>query len=225
MAPSSVAQFKMIFAHGIRVDLKDRERLLSPLLLAATLVVLFAFATGELVDESRFKIFAAEVLLIIMFTLQGVYLRLFDPESEDGAVLLLESYPVSFKAYFVAKFCLCVLFSIVILVPTILLTGLFHQIDPGPAMGLGFLVVLSLSSLGVLLSALTLKASGRETLFPILYFLLASPVLLGAVQALAKSAGGTADPVQHWYALLVGCAVIYFTLGLVLFEELFARSK
>jgi ABC-type transport system involved in cytochrome c biogenesis permease component len=220
------AQYRKLFWQGLRIDFNDKERVLSPFLFATSLLILFAFATGELPTESKFKIFAAEIMLIILFTLQGVYLRLFTPEEENGALTLLETYPVSFKALFLAKFSLCILLGTIITLPTLFLTCLFHQVNVATwsLYGVSFLVIFALSALGVLLSALTRRASGRESLFPIIYFLLSSPVLLAAAQGLIHLLQGGEEP-QPWLMLLGSCCVIYLTLGVTLFEEVFAVSS
>jgi heme exporter protein B len=83
------------------------------------------------------------------------------------------------------------------------------------------LMILALSSLGVLLSQMTEKAAGRDLLFPILYFPLAVPVLLAVVQAsYCLWDIHNREDLNLWLSLLGGFCVIYLTLGIVLFEEL-----
>jgi heme exporter protein B len=85
-----------------------------------------------------------------------------------------------------------------------------------------FLGLTGLTSLGVLLSAATLKASGREIIFPLLYFPLSTPILLSAIEsslAYFENSSSSGQWIQ-WLILLVCFNVISFTLGLLLFGEL-----
>ncbi|MBP6217754.1 MAG: heme exporter protein CcmB [Oligoflexales bacterium] len=222
-----IHQFKIFFRQGLRADWADKEKLLTPFFFSASLLILFVFAGGEQVSqESRSTLFLAEALLTLFFTLQTIYLRIFSAEEDDGVFTLALTYPVSQQAVFLSKICLSTLWGTCVTLPSLLLNYLFHGIDFGFAVlfGISFLVLLSLGSLGVLLSALTLRASGREVLFPILYFLLSSPVLLAASQALLAYL--TDEPsMLRWVGLLGACDLIYLSLGLILFDEIFEQSS
>ena len=92
--------------------------------------------------------------------------------------------------------------------------------------GVAAMALAGLAALGVLLSAMTLKANARQILYPLLYFPLATPVLLAAVQSsqLYLSSGQITADVRAWLGLLLGFDVIYITLGALLFTELVDES-
>ena len=73
---------------------------------------------------------------------------------------------------------------------------------------------------------MTLKANARQILYPLLYFPLTAPVLLGAVQSsrLCLDGGRAAADIKAWLGLLLGFDCIYVTLGILLFTELVDES-
>jgi heme exporter protein B len=88
--------------------------------------------------------------------------------------------------------------------------------------GIALLALAGLASLGVLLSAMTLKANSRQILYPLLYFPLTTPVLLAAIQSsiLILQKGAFPDTARPWVGLLLGFDAIYLTLGILLYPEL-----
>jgi heme exporter protein B len=78
----------------------------------------------------------------------------------------------------------------------------------------GFCVV------GVLFSAVTLKARARELLLPLLLFPLMIPILLATVRTMEIILrSGDFQELLPWLRLLVGFDVIFLVLGFLLFES------
>lgn len=224
------SQLKTLLHQGILAELADRERLVSPVLFGITMMILFSFALGE-VDASLVKqIYLAETFLTAMFALQLSFSRLFEPDRQDRVFDLVRSYPVSHAAWFLAKYLLVLAVGLAVLAPTMLFGAFLHQTARQPVFswsvcGIAVLALAGLAALGVLLSAMTLKANSRQMLYPLLYFPLTTPVLLAAVQSSLIILDGTQGPaaqagVRAWLGLLAGFDVIYFTLGILLFTEL-----
>ena len=63
MAASAVKQYTLLVTQGLRAELADRERLVSPALFAATMLVLFSFALGEVDASLKARIYIAETFL------------------------------------------------------------------------------------------------------------------------------------------------------------------
>lgn len=220
-------QLLLITRQGLRAELADRERLVSPILFGITLLLLFSFAIGEVEPDLRRKIYVAETFLTTFFALQISFSRLFEPDRQDRVFDLMRSYPVSHTAWFLAKYLLILLLGILTLLPTMLFSAFLHHNDKDPLfswaiVGIAMLALAGLSAVGLLLSAMTLKANSRQILYPLLYFPLTTPVLLAATSAslsyleLKQWTGN----VQTWASLLLAFDTIYFTLGLLLYGEL-----
>ncbi len=225
--------FRVIFRQTLRAEFADRERLLSPLLFAMVILVVVAFTFGEPAPESRPAAFIAQVFLSLVLATQTALARAFDPEQQDGAFDLLRTAPVAPGSIYLAKLLVVVMQGATILVPSIAVSALFCGISPPPDRlpafaGLCFLCLLTvagLGSLGVTLAAMTLKAHARTVLFPLLYFPLATPLLLAGTQGgIALIAPETiiagASTVTGWVTIAVSANAIFLTLGILLFGEL-----
>ena len=225
MRVSWLRQWHKLTSHSLRIDFADRDRLLSPLLFALTILILFSFAFGHLPVDDRQSLFLAECFLALFFAAHMVLLRLFAPDLADGAATILFLHPLAPSAWFAAK-----------LVQTLIATTLFAL----PVTGLAYILIdsylpatmitalslflplsaLGLGALGVLLSLLTTRSSGREVIFPLLFFPLATPVLLGGIEGcFAYLDSGLASSAVNWLGLLVCFDLIYLTLGWLLFTE------
>jgi heme exporter protein B len=73
-------------------------------------------------------------------------------------------------------------------------------------------------ALGVVLSAVTIHARGREIILPLLLLPLCLPVLVGGVRVLTLALeGGSGTQALTWIGRLAAFDVIFFVLGSVLF--------
>jgi len=224
-------QLKLIVTQGVRAELADRERLLSPLLFAATIMILFAFTLGDVDPSFRVKVFLAQTFLTLFLALQISFARIFEPDTQDRVFDLMRTCPLHSEAWYLGKFILVLITGTLILLPTFLLGGLLHSQDASPLLTWQmtltlFLTLFGLASLGVLLSAMTMRALARQIIFPLLYFPLTTPVLLAAVQASEIALVGNSgdETFNAWLTLLAGFDVIYFTLGILLFGSLVEPS-
>lgn len=222
--------FRTILRQTLRAEFADRERLVSPLLFAMVILVVVAFTFGEPAPESRPAAFIAQVFLSLVLATQTALARAFDPEQQDRAFDLLRASPVSPTSIFLAKLAVVVMQGATILVPSVAVSALFCGVALPPDRlaafaGLSLLTVAGLGSLGVTLAAMTLKAHARTVLFPLLYFPLATPLLLagtqGGIAIIAPetiySAGAT---VNGWVTIAASTNLIFLSLGILLFGEL-----
>ncbi len=231
MKATAFDQYVTLVRQGLRAEFVDKERLVSPVLFALTMLILFAFALGDLDQSLRIKVYLAETLLTALFALQLSFSRLFEPDRQDRVFDLLRTYPVSYSSLFLAKYTLVLILGSATLIPTMLFGAFLHQsanqsLFSWLVLGISILALAGLGALGVLLSVLTLKAQARQILYPILYFPLTTPVLLAAIQSarLCLEAGVTSPELKSWIGLLVGFDTIYITLGILLFTELMDES-
>ncbi len=129
--PNAFAQFRILLANGIKSELSDLERLISPLLFALTILILFAFAVGEVEPDMRIKLFVAEVFLTTFLALQISFSRVFEPARTDKVFDLLRTYPVSYNAWFLAKYVLVVILGLSVAMPTIFIGALSGRFGLG----------------------------------------------------------------------------------------------
>jgi heme exporter protein B len=223
--------YRTLVSQGIQAELADLERLVSPVLFALTTLLLFAFAIGDVEPALRIHIYLAETFLTALFALQINFSRLFEPDRQDRVFDLMRTYPVDHTAWFLAKYTLVLAMGSATLGPTLAFAAFVNQSPSQPlfswvVVGVAAMALAGLAALGVLLSAMTLKANARQILYPLLYFPLATPVLLAAVQSsqLYLGSGQITADVRAWLGLLLGFDVIYITLGALLFTELVDES-
>lgn len=230
-------QFAILAMQAFRSEWREKERLVGPILFAAVIQLLFSFSLGSLSADLAKKVFVAQSILTSFIALQAAYIRIFEPDSQDKVFDIIRTYPVSREAWFLAKTLVVTVTGLTIVVPTVIVGAMFQsQSNLGfdntailrssmAVIAITSLVIGGLAPLGVLLSAMTLKASARQLLFPLIYFPLTTPVLLAAVNGtdiLLGTAPGSAFPwneLQGWLTILVAFDAIYFTLGLLLFRE------
>lgn len=225
--PSAWGQWWLLVRQGLKAELADAERLISPVLFSVTLLILFSFAMGDVGPDLRPKVYLAGTFLTLLFSLQLCFSRLFDPDRQDLVFDLLRCYPVSHTAWYLSKYVLILILGAATLVPTMLFGAFLHHSVARPVfswtvMGIASLALAGLGALGVLLSTITLKAHGRQILYPLLYFPLTTPVLLAAVQAslTVLDRGAVDSTAATWMWLLLGFDAIYFVLGVLLYPEL-----
>ncbi len=223
MTHEFLQQWWRLTRHGLRVECAEPQRWLSSLLFAITILFLFSFAMGDIPSELKLQIVLSELFLCCFLVLQLVHQRVLATEEEDRAVDILVASPISYAALYLAKLSLAVVLCCAIILPFLGFMQILHGFG---LFNLGLLaiaglVILALSALGILLAQMTQKATGRDLLFPLLYFPLSVPVLLAAVQAsFCYSQISSAGAFDLWLGLLGGFCIIYLTLGILLFEEL-----
>lgn len=204
------------------------ERWLTPMLFAAIVLLLFSFAfAGIPADRFGVSLFLGEAYLAGFLALQICYSRILASEASDGVLDLLKCYPIAPTALFVSKLLLALVMSIGILIPTFILAHVFLNVTIAiEVVMIAVLALLGLSSLGVLISMLTLSARGKQVLFPILYFPLTIPVLLSALEASQGLYQGDtfAALLPSWLGLLLILDGVYLAIGLILFDEVLAST-
>ncbi len=220
---NSFDQYHKLLKQSFCVEKAEPQRVLSSLLFAFTMVFLFSFAVDEIPPVYKMQFILAEVFLCIFLVLQIVHQRILATEEQDRAIDILISSPLSFSVFYIVKVTVALCLSGVIIFPFLAFMQILHGVS---LWNLSFicivlLVIFSLSAMGVLLSQMTERASGRDLLFPLLYFPLTIPVLLSAVQAsFCYWEIRNAESLNLWLGLLCVFSVVYFTLGVLLFEEL-----
>lgn len=227
-------QIILLTSQFMRNERSDAERFLSPFLFAVTVLILFSFVFGAVNEVAQTKIFIGETLLTAFFALQISLSRAFEPDCADDAFGFMKAYPVFPAAFFISKLFVVTVMGSLIFYPTIILSTFFNHQSVLNIFSLDFFaltifVLIGLSAIGVLLSALVLDVSARQILFPLLYYPLTVPVLLAAAMAsfeIINNGKTFYQLLDNWFGLLIIFDVIYTTIGILLFGELMnAHSK
>ncbi len=217
-------QMLWLLKHSFRLELAEKERALTPLLLAMILFLLFFFASEDLSLAAKERAFIYQLYLVGVIVLQGLLVRMHAPEERDEAFSQMVCSTLSPIVWFLTKLFLTIALSLAVILPASILLLLSYAISPlaicSPILALGlFLSVFGLSCIGNLLCVLLRKSQGRDLLFPLLYFPLTIPVLLCGTQSSLAAFSPNADA-KNWLLLLLAFDVIYVTLSTLLFEEL-----
>lgn len=215
--------YSTLIQQFLRNELAAPERLLTPLFFGAVVLLLFAFTIPEPPPEMRIRMFVAQCLVSTFFALQIGLSRAFETESQDRVFDMIRTQPVDGVAFITAKFFHVLLVGgstlIMTSVVSIIMQGQKLSLFADPViMGMGVLMLAGLSGLGVLLSAVTLRAQARQILFPLLYFPLSTPVLIASAEGLCRWLEQPIwDETQRGWMIMLGAFdVIYITLTLLL---------
>ena len=174
-----------IAGKDLRLELRSRERLMSMLVFAVLVAVVFSFALDPAVRPSA--VAGAMLWVTILFTgILGLG-RSFVLEREQEALTGLLLAPLDRGALYLGKLLAnlaLLIASEVVIVPVY---ALFFQLELGRALGGVTLVVVLASigfmALGTLFSAISGGTRMGETLLPVLLFPLLLPVVIFAASA------------------------------------------
>jgi heme exporter protein B len=199
------------------------RRYLPVMLLLGLVLVLLLEMQIDLGPQDKQQVASGLLWLDVFFAGTLMIERSFAGEREDGCWKTLLLYPVSPTTIFFAKATVTA-FALVllecVLVPAFIVFSniplLWHPLH---FMAVALLANLGYASVGVVVSALAAEFSQRSSLLPLLILPLVTPVVISAAAAtrllVAEEFG---EPWWRWLQLLGCFAVVFTTLGAVLFE-------
>lgn len=227
-------QLRYLLRHSLRMEFYNLERAISPALFAIVMMLVFQFAgMDQCQGESCIFLAKSQIFVAVYFALQMLFARVFDPEQKDGIFEVLRTYPVAMENFFLAKVLVLLLVGSLLTMFLFVAGSMFMTLPSGVdlfsapmLLGAGLSLV-GLSSLGTLLAVVLLQSHSRQVLYPILFFPLSTPVILGGqaiaqAESLEKIISGPQTP---WLWLVIGFDVIYFGLGYVFYGELFRDQR
>jgi len=201
---------------------RARANILSVILFAGTVLLLFAFAFGP--DPADLRDAGAGVIwLTILLSGILVFNRSYQIELEGGALDALLTYPGNRRAIFIGK--LLANLVIVLLVEAVVLplaAVLFHV--PIVAALPGVLATLLLGTfgmvtLGTFYAAISSRSRARDVLLPLLLFPMLVPLVLAAVQGTTAFLEGDAMGYGGgWLRLLLAFNVVFFVAAFWAYE-------
>jgi heme exporter protein B len=209
----------IILAKELRSEFRSRDLLLTTVVFALLVVVLFSFAFDPSPDESRR--FGPGLLWIAFLFAGSLMLHpSFGREHANDTLYALRMAPVDPFAILLGKMLanfVFLLFAELLLLPVF---AVLYNVDLLPVIGRLILVLilgtLGISITGTVFSAVAAQARMRELLLPLLLLPILTPVLIAAAEA---TVGLLDDPPQlarNWVALLAAFDIVFMTASWML---------
>jgi heme exporter protein B len=202
----------IILAKELRSEFRSRDLLLTTVVFALLVVVLFSFAFDPTTAESRR--FGPGLLWIAFLFAGSLMLHpSFGREHANDTLYALRMAPIDPFAILLGKMLanfVFLLFAELLLLPVF---AVLYNVDLLPVIGRLILVLilgtLGISITGTVFSAVAAQARMRELLLPLLLLPILTPVLIAAAEA---TVGLLDDPPQlarNWVALLAAFDIVF----------------
>jgi heme exporter protein B len=209
-----------IFWKDMLTEFRAREIIISVLVFALLVLVIFSFAFSIGPDERET---IAPGILWVALTFGGVIglNRTFALEKENSRLEGLMLCPVSRAVIYWGKLAGSFTFMLVI---AIIITPIFLALFNLPVFlpRLALVIVLALvgfASVGTLFSALAVNTRARDIMLPILFLPFVVPVIIAAVKATGPVlTGGTWDDMLTWLQVMIAFDIIYLTASTLVFD-------
>jgi heme exporter protein B len=210
-----------IFRKDLLLELRGKEIVVTLTVFSFLVLTVFSFST---VPGSPAPKEMAPGILWITFLFAGILGlgRAFDRERENGCFTGLLLAPCDRMQVYWGK-CLSIM-AFMMVFQAILwpIFGILYGYNPVSGIGTAWAGIIlgdiGFVALGVILSAVTIHARGREIILPLLLLPLCLPVLVGGVRVIALAlGGGSGAEALTWIGRLAAFDVIFLVLGSVLF--------
>jgi heme exporter protein B len=220
--PESIRLALAIAAKDIRAELRSRTALISALVFAALVLVIFNFARDPTALSATDL---APSALWVTFALASMVAlnRAFTIERENGALDGLLVAPVSREAIFLGKLLANLAFVGTVELVTLPLFTLFFNVSLWAALpsivGVAALATIGFVAVGTIFSAMAVRTRFAELMLPVLLLPFMVPPLIGAVQVTTRLlAGRPLSEMLGWLRLLALYDVVFVTLCTLAFS-------
>lgn len=204
----------------LRAEIRSRELINSMILFTLMTVMVFSLAL-ELDAEARQNTVAGVLWVAIVFAAMLGLSRSLAMEKDRGSLDGLLLAPIDRSALFFGKMLGNLLFVLVIAVVLLLLLTVMFNINlivPGLLL-MVLLGSVGITTVGTLLSSMTVHARARETLLPILLMPVVLPILISAVRASTAILNELpSEDWVPWLQLLAVGDVIFLAAAYLLFD-------
>jgi len=216
----------LLIEKDLRCLARSRHALISVFGFSLLLVVVasFAFRQVGLSQPELQQLTPGVLMLIFLFAGLLVLRETSLPEYRQRAILGVALSPVDPGLVFIGKFSTNLLLVTLVFLLNFVLLQIFLGVELG-SFCWSLLAVLGLfslgfSALGTLVSMLAYLTSVGEILFPLLFFPLLIPLMIGSLELMRQSfeLGGSFDVKGFWFSLVLLFDLIVFMISLVMFE-------
>ena len=220
--PDSIHLALAIAAKDIRAELRSRTALVSALVFAALVLVIFNFARDPTALSATDL---APSALWVTFALASMVAlnRAFTIERENGALDGLLVAPVPRESIFLGKLLANLAFVGTVELVTLPLFTLFFNVSlwavlPG-VLGVAALATVGFVAVGTIFSAMAVRTRFAELMLPVLLLPFMVPPLIGAAQVTSRLlAGRPLSEMLGWLRLLALYDVVFVTLCTLVFS-------
>lgn len=210
-----------VAAKDIVIEFRSKTALLSALVFAALVLVVFNFARDASLVSAAVL---APSVMWITFAFAGMIAlnRGFNLEKENAALEGLLLAPISRSAIYAGKLASNLVFVGMVEAVALPLFVLFFNVRvwhvlPG-LLGLIVLATVGFVAVGTVFSAMTVRTRFSELMLPMLLLPFMVPPLIGAVQATARLlAGRPLSEMLGWLRILALYDVVFITVCLLIF--------
>ena len=217
--PATIQVLWTLIAKDFRLESRNRDVVVSIVFFAALVIALFAVSIGT---STATAALVGPGVVWAAFAFSGVIglARSAGHETDGGAVPLVMLAPVSRELIWLGKTIGNAIFLSLSLVAILLLYALFYDADVmrWELALTGVLLVIGFSGVGTLFAAMTLKVRARETLLPMMFLPLTSPLLFAAVEVTSATlAGGGWQDYGTWMLMAMAYDVVFVVGSALLF--------
>ncbi len=217
-----LGQALTVAAKDIRAELRSKDVIVSVLVFALLVLVIFNFAinlqqSGPDAPKQAAGVLWVAIILSAMLAFNHVYAREKDQETLDGLLLC----PVERGAIYLGKLLGALVFTAIMEIALVPIFAVFTNL---PVLNTGTVLAMVLGTVGfvavgTLFAAVAMNTRMREVVLPILLLPVAAPIVIAATNATSIGLGGKplGDALSSLGVLLAFDAV-YLTLCPLLFE-------
>lgn len=214
------AQILAICWKDMLTELRTKEIIVSVLVFALLVLVIFSFAFGTVIDRTEMT---APGILWVALSFGGVIglNRTFSLEKENSRLEGLMLCPVSRSVIYWGKLGGSFSFMLAVaLIVTPIFLALFNLPIFLPRLALiNVLAILGFAVVGTLFSAIAINTRARDIMLPILFLPMVVPVIVAAVKATATVlAGRPWGDMLTWLQILIAFDIIYLVIATLVFE-------
>jgi heme exporter protein B len=214
------ARIFAIFWKDVVTELRTKEFIVSVLVFALLVMVIFSFAFGARTETTEL---AAPGILWVALTFGGVlgFNRIFAVEKENSRLEGLMLCPVDRAVIYWGKLAGSFTFMLAV---AIVLTPIFLALFNLPLFlpRLALIIVLAtlgFAAVGTLFSAVAINTRARDIMLPILFLPVVVPVIVAAVKATALVlADKPWSDMLTWLQILIAFDIIYLVVATLVFE-------
>lgn len=212
-----------IVSKDLKIELRSKVLLGQVIPIIGAFMIIFGFSFGPSKDKLE-SVASGVVWISILLSTLLISQRSFTQEAHDDASESLLLLGIDSSELFIAKSVLAFLEIlvlgianylgvIIITSPTNITLKAVIFASVSLLLGAGALAFIS-----TLYGAMTFLSTSKDTLMPLLFLPVASPILLAANELTLPLFGGVYPSALTWIGLLAVLAITYFALGLIAFE-------
>jgi heme exporter protein B len=223
---SFFVEYWSLFKVFIKSDKYEKEKWFSSIFFGLMILILFGFIFHADPSNLNQSVVVAEIFFVLLFILQINLSRSLESELKDRALDIVKVYSRHYSTIYLAKFSATCVLNTLVVIPIVMCASVvfldaanYFQIIFWDIIYIFFQIIVGVSALGSLLSLSVNESSGKEVLFPILFYPLCLPLfIIGMQNVLLLLNGNPLD--SSWQITLWSIDLIYFMLGLLLFDML-----